>query len=1117
MALNCMLASVVFVFLAVHGFAETKLHAPQARLPLMKSPPTLDGVVKDDEWAGAARMERFAGSDGMLSPQEASFWVGCDGKELFIAVVSETPPGGKLFSRVTPLPEHGDARTWEDDSVEVVLDPLRTDTTGRRRLYHANLNALGAINDTAYVPGGGGEAWRGHWRTASKVTGDRWHFEIALPLADMGMTEADLAKPFGIRVVRNWQQRGAGPPQTEWSPLGGAYLSPDTIPVVTWDAHAPIVQVLQLRDPGAATFKARLSIQNPRTEPMEVKASVRVVPKNSAHTIHERVVRLPARDSVVLDVPAIGFPNEELHCAMQVAAPDGTTVYYLRDFVMKLERPDPLWVLDADASTKVDVKFAYFPYHNTIKAVVNVSGLEDREKVTGAKVNLRKVGLSSRLSSASMPPLQNFATQLEWKIPPLKEGRYEFVVELDGVKVQPLVTEFVRHILPWERNKLGKSDVIVPPFEPIRVTGQSVSTVLRTHTLNQLGLWDQVESLGQSLLKSPMRLEINGTPVAGKKLRFIEKRPTCAVTESRWSGGTTRAEWDYDGMMKWTLDLQPSKEPIHSMTLVIPLHDRLMPLFHAVTDGLRFNYSGAAPTGSGRVWDGSKAARNSIIGSYVPYIWLGAEERGLAVFGENDRGWVRDPNVPCQELVRNGDTLELRLNLISTPTTLDQPRRIVIGFQATPSKPMPDGWRTFNVNLDHHPAISALSARGTAFLGCCWQWGTLTAYDDIYPRDEDFQIYDVFAESRRTKNANWAYMEKFIAATKLPEGADAGSFRGNLQCGFHVSASPVRNILVYTNPRGMRHDTREGQTFLDEWHVEAFLSRKATYGSGSTYGANPVESFRDYAMYYYKKMLETFVNDIYWDNIYLKACFDTVGTDAYELSPGTVQPSVGLWNMRALIRRTAVLDHELKKKPMNMVHSTNTGIAPILAFSHSHVTWEDRMGDSDFQDRFSREYLRAESIGRQHGSVPTALELVHGPDETKNAWARRTATGVMLTHEIKSISNSDPYQTCFLRLLEFGYGKPDVRVFNYWQPDNPVRVEGADVATLVVSKPGSAMIVVCDYGDGGNLTLRVDTGALGLKTDFGARDVESGETLPVAAGKVSFALKKHDYRIVAIE
>src|SRR5205814_1199600 len=158
---------------------------------------------------------------------------------------------------------------------------------------------------------------------------------------------------------------------------------------------------------------------------------------------------------------------------------------------------------------------------------------------------------------------------------------------------------------------------------------------------------------------------------------------------------------------------------------------------------------------------------------------------------------------------------------------------------------------------------------------------------------------------------------------------------------FRACASKPEHMIAYTNPRGTRQDTPEAQTFLDEWHVDAFLSQKANYGDGASYGCNPVESFRDFSLWNYSKMLDTFDDAINWDNTYLKACFDTVGSDAYELSPGIIQPSVGLWNMRELIRRTAILFHEMKKRPMNVPHMTNTSIAPTLSFAQMQLGWED--------------------------------------------------------------------------------------------------------------------------------------------------------------------------------
>ena len=129
------------------------------------------------------------------------------------------------MARVAPLPDERDARTWLDDSVELVLAPEPAAPPGKCRLYHANINARGAIHDTLYVVGGNAAPWRGHWRTASKIMGDRWHFELALPLADLGLASLPLGQPLGVRIGRNWLQTPLAP-QTEWSPLGGAIWSP---------------------------------------------------------------------------------------------------------------------------------------------------------------------------------------------------------------------------------------------------------------------------------------------------------------------------------------------------------------------------------------------------------------------------------------------------------------------------------------------------------------------------------------------------------------------------------------------------------------------------------------------------------------------------------------------------------------------------------------------------------------------------------------------------------------------------------------------------------------------------------------------------------------------------
>src|SRR5581483_10638891 len=116
--------------------------------------------------------------------------------------------------------------------------------------------------------------------------------------------------------------------------------------------------------------------------------------------------------------------------------------------------------------------------------------------------------------------------------------------------------------------------------------------------------------------------------------------------------------------------------------------------------------------------------------------------------------------------------------------------------------------------------------------------------------------------------------------------------------------------------------------------------------------------------------------------------------------------------------------------------------------------WEDRDDNRDFQERFSKDYIRTESIGLQHGNVPMALVLVKSThDDARRRWLMRTAAGVLLTHEIKPLAGQfDAYWDNFFRMLDFGYGTSQVRVWNYWDPAQPFRWSRDDLATLVLSK-----------------------------------------------------------------
>ena len=78
-----------------------------------------------------------------------------------------------------------------------------------------------------------------------------------------------------------------------------------------------------------------------------------------------------------------------------------------------------------------------------------------------------------------------------------------------------------------------------------------------------------------------------------------------------------------------------------------------------------------------------------------------APHAALAWFADSDEGWFPNDNHPAIEIRRDSRrSTDLILNLASGPVTLDRPRKIVFGLQATPVKPLTPGWRANRWTFD---------------------------------------------------------------------------------------------------------------------------------------------------------------------------------------------------------------------------------------------------------------------------------------------------------------------------------------------------------------------------------------------------------------------------------
>jgi hypothetical protein len=1110
------------------------IEPPQVTLPLLKHAPVLDGNIEESEWAEAVRnVGLISQHDLKLGDREAIFWVGCDGQTLYIAMKSELPPGGSLLTRAVPDGDRDIAAALYDDSVELVLHPHWGVTSGDRRYFHLIVNARGAQWDRSLDEANPANpvsmAWRlKEWQFCSGLHEGWWHVEIGIPLRALGASAEDLRHPWGLRIGRNWQRPWD---QSRWESVSAAYEDVPTMPRVCFgEEHAPVVQVLRLR--GDKQPQIELAVANPGSSPLPVRVFLSDAWSRNPPTEMIKELSLAGGTRAVLTFqPPHGGPAGDHHTILRVTSPDGQQVFYYREFVWRFERSPQRWAVVQEDQPAVKLQYKVYPYYRKLKVRVDTGALAAREQVTGAEVTFGKLGAQPALRGRLT--FHNFVAEALFDTPELTGGTRQVQVRLrggEGVPHEPVVGLYERRLFPWEHNRLGMSARVIPPFTPIVVRGKVLSTVLRSHYLEGTGLWGQVVSLGKPLLRGPMRwvVRVGGQerPVQPGRLRLVSAAPHRVVTEGGFLAGPLHAvvqsEWDYDGMAKITLTLTgPQSPPLDRLSAEIPLDDAQVPYMHACGDGLRYNYAGKTPTGQGTVWDSSRANKSDLVGTFYPYLWLGGGERGLAWFADSDRGFSLDDTTPVLQLERRGAVLLLRINFVTKPTSLAVPRQIVFGLQATPVKPMPEApvsWRRW---LCHD--YQDLRVQPFRILGSTFYYGCLGF--DFYPRDHDLSIYQALAQARRSGVYDAEFVARWLEGYRR-HGVQPGSeqwtfFKNHIEYAMREAAGSPRPRWLwtaYTNPRGIGYHLAEWPSFQDEW-VNFPYHPRAKVG-GLSYEICPVRSFQDAALWYYRDMMTCF-DGIYWDNIFLAANFDTVAGGAWVDEQGRLHPSMGLWAMRELIKRTAVMFHEMGRPLfLNVAHMTNTNIVPLLSFANCSLDWEWQYGKRDFQDRFPADLIVAETIGRQCGNIPLILAGgFYDPNDPAYAWVMRTRLGVCLVHELRVWDWGPEFHYAFYRkLFEFGYGEQDCRVFNYWDEDFPLLVSGCEAKGIVMVKGRRALVIVTDYGEGGQCRLALALDKLGLPSTLRAIDFESGEPLASPApGVAIFPLKQHDFKAVLFE
>ena len=701
----------------------------------------------------------------------------------------------------------------------------------------------------------------------------------------------------------------------------------------------------------------------------------------------------------------------------------------------------------------------------------------------------------------------------------LPDGKYSFYVAKPDSNYALYERDFVVKAYPWLGSDIGKTDRLIDGFTPLKRNGNTLSAVLKDIELGENGLPQSVVANGKEVLARPVTVvaEASGTPLAWRCQApvFTGESDTAITAESKLECDALKIQakirMEQDGLIRYDWTLLPGKAALPTRLYVdIPVRAEVATLYHPVGEGLRQNPAGFIPKGQGRVFS-SREIPQKHFDSFLPYIWVGDDYRGICYAADWDKGWCHAKERDGVELFREEDgTVVIRLNFLNDPQKLQKDNTITFALLASPVKPMPEGWRGWRDGFTVEGTQLSRALYSNFYWGCFYTW------TGRYPAFQDFGYWDKLFEAQRTGVIDNEYIESWVNRVmdaygtgetvwinSMSKDAARTHVLNHTRGAFNITTSlhDVENSIVYCYTCDGESTAKlpEYPVMRDEWASGLLLN----------------ESYVDYAIYYLDKMLEHGFKGIYNDNVFLEGSSHWATGGAWIDENGIVHPSLGLWRCREFNRRQAVAMMDRGLKPWITMHHTNTNILPTVGLATNTMGMEWKYGSNDFQERFSSDYIRAVCSGLQGGCFPTVLDGITGVDNDRErrTWATRTELAALLSHEVMPTcprgSNHLLIKATFDRFYDFGTWRDDCEVFNFWNPESPVKCSNGDLKQVTYKIGKELFTFVGGFADA-DCTAEMDYGAPVAE----ARNDESGEALETSGSTVKFFLKKHDFIII---
>lgn len=641
----------------------------------------------------------------------------------------------------------------------------------------------------------------------------------------------------------------------------------------------------------------------------------------------------------------------------------------------------------------------------------------------------------------------------------LKQGTQAFELRRDLT---------VPDVAAWKGNKLGLEDRVLPPWTPVKVEGGKVSVWDREYDFSRsTDLVEQIKSGGNSLLAGPVRLRSGEAKHLVMPLDLIVSAAGTRATVTRKPGTwPSVATWvEYDGLA-WFEMSGELPAGCDTLTLDIPVRPEIAMYRHRyVGDWDTGKVTGLLPEGQGVIDHDT----------FIPFYWLGNNDRGLFWFCESDEFWPNGQSPDAIQVIRGADgTVTLRLNILAKGQKLPDHWKLAFGLQATPVKPLPKDWRKWRLQ----PARGGRDA-------IVWP----------EPAADSLKYYG------------------------YPEAADPALFKQRVDELHKQGVGAVPYLcLSYLSPA-----CPEWPFFRGVWamgRMDTSSGDVANYGAGFAQASPVGQDYADFIVWKTNEFIkQSGIDGLYHDNTHpygstvLKAGCGYVRGDK-------VYPTYPIMGYRTLYRRMYAVLKSYPRETFSIAHMSGKVTIPILAYEDATLDGEQfrgRVKDS-YLDMLSLDTFRAEYMGRQWGLIPVFLPQF-GAEHNAQVEPTRGLMALLMLHDTPLwdlVYNTTVADQALGALDEFGY--VDADFIGYFDSPAPATTDMKDVYVSAYRKGARTLLIVGNVSrEDREGTLTLNALCFGGKLPRQAQDWPAKSPVAMANGRLSLSVPRLGYRLVVVE